>query len=183
MRVGPILPAFLVALSLQLALAAASSVLVASRDSDATSGLTLRQTVMPPRGWTHLGRAPSTHVIQLYIALPQPRFPELEQHLAEISDPLNPRYGEHLSKEAVEEFVAPHPSNVDAVHAWLAGHGIQREECRHSPAGDRITVHVPVAQAEKMLSTVSLSTLAMVLPDLGGGWIGMGSAIPTWVVL
>jgi tripeptidyl-peptidase-1 len=130
--------------------------------------MTLRQTVMPPRGWTHLGRAPSPHVVQLHIALSQPRFPELEQHLAEISDPLNPRYGKHLSKEAVEELVAPHPSSVGAVHAWLAGHGIQKEECRHSPAGDRVTVHVPVSQAEKMLSTVSSPTLPVALLDLGG---------------
>ena len=167
MRIGPLSSPSLVTLSLQLTLAVASSVLsVTSRDEGATSGLTLRQTVMPPHGWTQLGRAPATHVVQLHIALPQPRFPELEWHLAEISDPHNVRYGAHLSKEAVEELVAPHPSSVDAVHAWLAGHGIQKEECRYSPAGDRITVQVSVGQAEEMLSTVSPPSLGVVLPDL-----------------
>jgi tripeptidyl-peptidase I len=101
-----------------------------------------------------LGRAPSTHVIQLRIALPQPRFPELEWHLAEISDPFHERYGEHLSKEEVEELVAPHPSSLDAVREWLASHGIRSEACHQSPAGDWVTVHVPVAQAEEMLGTV-----------------------------
>ncbi len=154
MRVFPLVPSLLVALGLPLALAVASSARVAPRE-DPTEKLTLRQTVTPPRGWTHLGRAPATHVVQLRIALPRPRFSELERHLAEISDPFHARYGEHLSKEEVEELVAPHSSSVDAVGAWLAGHGVERESCHHSPAGDWVTVHVPVSQAEKMLSTVS----------------------------
>ena len=122
--------------------------------SAASHHLKLRQSVTPPRYWTRLGRAPSTHVIQLRIALPQPRFPELEWHLAEISDPFHERYGEHLSKEEVEELVAPHPSSLDAVREWLASHGIRSEACHQSPAGDWVTVHVPVAQAEEMLGTV-----------------------------
>jgi tripeptidyl-peptidase-1 len=122
--------------------------------SAAPRGLKLRQSVTPPRYWTNVGRAPSTHGIQLHIALPQPRFPELEQHLAEISDPFHERYGEHLSKEEVEELVAPHQSSVEAVREWLASHGIRGDACHQSPAGDWVTVHVPVAQAEKMLGTV-----------------------------
>jgi tripeptidyl-peptidase I len=101
-----------------------------------------------------MGRAPSEHIIQLRVALPQPRFPELERHLAEISDPFHERYGEHMSKEQVEELVAPHPTSVDAVSKWLATHGIRSKACHQSPAGDWVTVNVPVAQAEKMLSTV-----------------------------
>jgi tripeptidyl-peptidase I len=151
MRVLPlrIAPSLLLTLGLSLSVAVASPI-----ESDR---LSLRQAVTPPHGWTHLGRAPTTHILHLRIALPQPRFPELERHLAETSDPFHPRYGKHLSKEAVEELVAPHPSSVDAVRAWIAGHGIQweGEDCRRSPAGDWVTVHAPVAQAEKMLNTVS----------------------------
>jgi len=126
--------------------------------------LKLFQSVTPPRGWDHIGRAPSSHIIQLRIALPQLRFLELERHLAEISDPSHARYGAHLSKEEVEELVAPHPSSVDAVYEWLSSHGIQREACYRSPAGDWVTVHVPVARAEKMLGTVRHS-LAHPRPD------------------
>jgi tripeptidyl-peptidase-1 len=113
-----------------------------------------------------MGRAPSAHVIQLRIALPQSRFSELEQHLAEISDPSHGRYGEHLSKEEVEELVAPHTSSVDAVHGWLASHDIHGDACQQSSAGDWVTVHVPVAQAEKMLGTVchGCLTAASLLP-------------------
>ncbi|KAI0287619.1 tripeptidyl peptidase A [Russula brevipes] len=97
--------------------------------------LQLRQSVTPPRGWIQMGRAPAAHIIQLHIALPS-------SASMKISDPSHVRYGEHLSKEEVEELVAPHESSVDA-----------REACRLSPARDWITVHVPVAHAEKMLGT------------------------------
>ena len=132
----------------------ALSLLFATRASAAQGALSLRQTVAPPRNWIDLGRAPPTHVIPLRIALPQPRFPELEQHLAESSNPFHARYGEHLSKEDVEALVAPLASSVDAVYQWLAAHGTQREACNQSPAADWITVHVPIAQAENMLGTV-----------------------------
>ncbi|KAH9039448.1 subtilisin-like protein [Lactarius deliciosus] len=125
----------------------------ASVASGAPRTLKLRQSIAPPRNWVDLGPAPPTHVIPLRIALPQPRFPELEQHLTEIGDPFHERYGEHLSKEDVEALVAPHPSSVNAVHKWLESHGIKKEACHRSPASDWITVRLPVAQAEKMLGT------------------------------
>ncbi|KAH9023378.1 tripeptidyl peptidase A, partial [Lactarius pseudohatsudake] len=128
-------------------------VALASVASGAPRALKLRETIEPPRNWVNLGPAPPTHVIPLRIALPQARFPELEQHLTEISDPFHSRYGKHLSKEEVEALVAPHASSVDAVHEWLDSHGIQKEACHRSPAGDWVTVHLPVAQAEEMLGT------------------------------
>ena len=127
--------------------------------SGASRALKLRQRIEPPRNWLDLGRAPSAHAIPLRIALPQSRFTELEQHLAEISDPFHARYGEHLSKEDVEELVAPHASSVDAVHEWLESHGVPKEACHQSPAGDWVSLSLPVAQAEKMLGTVGLCVL------------------------
>ncbi|KAI0262573.1 tripeptidyl peptidase A [Gloeopeniophorella convolvens] len=119
----------------------------------APSNLKLRQAVPAPRNWVDLGPAPAAHVIPLRIALPQPRFDELERLLLEVSDPAHASYGAHLSKEEVEELVAPHPSSVDAVDAWLAEHGIHQDSCERSPAGDWVTVRVPVEQAERMLGT------------------------------
>ncbi|KAI0261846.1 tripeptidyl peptidase A [Gloeopeniophorella convolvens] len=121
--------------------------------SAAPSSLKLRQTVPAPRNWLDLGPAPAAHVIPLRIALPQPRFAELERLLLEISDPAHADYGAHLAKEDVEALVAPHPGSVDAVDAWLASHGIHPDACERSPAGDWVTVRVPVAQAERMLGT------------------------------
>src|SRR5258708_4685694 len=127
--------------------------------SGASRPLQLRQRIVPPRNWVNLGPAPPAHVISLRIALPQLRFPELEQHLAEISDPFHKRYGKHLSKEDIEALVAPHESSVEAVHGWLETHGVPKQACHQSPAGDWVTVRLPVAQAEKMLGTVGRCTL------------------------
>ncbi|KAI0265980.1 tripeptidyl peptidase A [Gloeopeniophorella convolvens] len=121
--------------------------------SGAPSTLKLRQTVQAPRNWVDLGPAPAAHIIPLRIALPQPRFAELERLLLEISDPAHADYGSHLSKEDVEALVAPHSSSVNAVNAWLAEHGIHQDSCERSPAGDWVTVRVPVEQAERMLGT------------------------------
>ena len=146
--------------SLLLLAAAMASVVVCG----APQALKLRQSVAVPRNWLDLGRAPPAHVIPLRIALPQQRFSELEQHLAEISDPFHARYGKHLSKADVEALVAPHPNSVNAVYEWLEGHGFRREVCHQSPAGDWVTVRVPVAQAEEMLGTVRAYYTARRMP-------------------
>ena len=41
----------------------------------------MKETVRAPRGFTALRPAPSGHVIELRIGLPQPNFAELEEHL------------------------------------------------------------------------------------------------------
>jgi tripeptidyl-peptidase-1 len=130
------------------------TVAFASVASCTTSPLKLRQIIEPPRNWVNLGRTPSSHVIPLRIGLPQLRFSELEEHLAETSDPFHPSYGKHLSKEDVEALVAPGASSVEAIHDWLGSHGVQKDACHHSPAGDWVTVHLPVGQVENMLGTV-----------------------------
>ena len=115
----------------------------------------LKESVPPPRNWIDLGRASPVRPIPLRIALPQTRFDELERHLYETSDPYHARYGQHLLKEQVEELVKPPSHSVDAVDAWLAQYGITEEVIKRSPAGDWITVNVPVILAEAMLDTVS----------------------------
>ncbi|KII95259.1 hypothetical protein PLICRDRAFT_208135 [Plicaturopsis crispa FD-325 SS-3] len=113
----------------------------------------VKETVQPPRGWVKQAPAPLDHMIQLRIGLPQPNFHVLEQHLYEVSDPLHERYGAHLSKEEVDDLVAPHPESLDAVMTWLASHGIPESSVARSSASDWITVRVPVSLAQEMLST------------------------------
>jgi tripeptidyl-peptidase-1 len=109
----------------------------------------------PPPYWIDLGPAPPLQQIWLRIALPQARFAELERKLYEMSDPKNARYGQHLLKEQVTEFVRPDRRSVQAVDAWLAAYGITGEDrVRRSAAGDWVTILVPVAVAESMLDTV-----------------------------
>ncbi|KAI0677175.1 tripeptidyl peptidase A [Trametes maxima] len=113
----------------------------------------VKDSILSPRGWTKTGKAPADHIIDLRIALPQPRFPELEKHLYEISDPLHDRYGEHLSKEEVEALVSPEAESVHLVNEWLASHGLYEDSLRRTPANDWVIVSVPVSLAEEILKT------------------------------
>lgn len=63
------------------------------------------------------------------------------------------RYAQHLTKEEVENFTAPHPDSTAAVEDWLVHHGIDPAQTKRSDSGDWITIPVSVAQAEKMLNT------------------------------
>ncbi|KAJ2930578.1 hypothetical protein H1R20_g6516, partial [Candolleomyces eurysporus] len=134
-----------------LVLALCSS-LVASLPS-ATPGYRVKESVAPPRGWTKGDEPAADHVIVLRIGLPQHNFNVLEQHLFEVSDPDHARYGEYLSKEKVEELVAPHPSSLEAVNKWLASYGLEETDLARSPAKDWVTIKVPVKTVEKMLDT------------------------------
>ncbi|KAK7470306.1 hypothetical protein VKT23_001737 [Stygiomarasmius scandens] len=113
----------------------------------------VKESILPPRGWTRRSVAPSNHNIELKIGLSQPNFPLLEKHLYEVSDPFHERYGQHLSKEEVEALVAPHDESLALVDEWLASHGIREEDFTRSPARDWVTIKVPVRLAEKMLDT------------------------------
>lgn len=118
------------------------------------SSLKVKESVPAPRGWVQGTRAPEDHTIELKIALPQPNFSILEKHLYETSDPSHTRYGQHLSKEAVEELVAPHATSLQLVDEWLLSHGFSEGDFARSPAKDWIAIRVPVAVAEEMLDTV-----------------------------
>ncbi|KAG0702391.1 peptidase S8/S53 domain-containing protein [Suillus ampliporus] len=107
----------------------------------------------PPHGWYKHAPAPKHHMLELKIALPQPKFPELEQHLWEVSDPSHPRYGAHLSKQETEALMTPHPETLDVVSEWLASHGLVEEDLIRSSAKDWVTIRVPVGLAEEMLDT------------------------------
>jgi tripeptidyl-peptidase-1 len=150
--------------SLALVLARLQPSLAVPHPSESASVPKLKDSISPPLNWIDLGRPSPVGVIRLRIALPQARFSELERQLYEISDPQHARYGQHLMKEQVEELVRPERSSVEAVDAWLAEHGIpEGESIQRSRAGDWVTIHVPIAQAEKMLDTVSSSAHPTIL--------------------
>ncbi|KAF9480670.1 subtilisin-like protein [Pholiota conissans] len=113
----------------------------------------VKESIAEPHGWTKDSQPSPNHKIELKIALPQPNFAELERHLYEVSNPDHERYGEHLSKEEVEELVAPHPESLNMVNEWLSSFGFKDEDLARSPAKDWITLKVPVSIAEKMLDT------------------------------
>ncbi|KAG5340417.1 hypothetical protein C0989_001657 [Termitomyces sp. Mn162] len=113
----------------------------------------VKETIIPPRGWTNNGIPPADHKIILRIGLPQPNFHVLEKHLYEVSDPDHERYGDYLSKEETETLVAPHQSSIDAVDDWLGSYGIEETDLVRSSARDWVTITVPISLAEEMLGT------------------------------
>ena len=137
-----------------LAISLLSAVAVGLASPTGLPNLKVKESVSSPRGWIQGARAPADHSIELKIALPQPNFSVLEKHLYEISDPFHSRYGQHLSKEAVEELVAPHATSIQLVDEWLSSHGFDEGDFARSPAKDWVNLRVPVALAEEMLGTV-----------------------------
>ncbi|KAF8972690.1 peptidase S8/S53 domain-containing protein [Flammula alnicola] len=107
-----------------------------------------------PRGWELKAPAPANYMFDLRIGLKQHGIDDLIDNLMEISDPFHSRYSQHLTKEEVEAFTAPHPDSVEAIDAWLEFHGIDASSAlQRSKAGEWITLRVSVEQAERMLGT------------------------------
>ena len=70
-----------------------------------------------------------------------------------VSDPEHQQYGEHLSKVEVDELVRPNRETSMLVTEWLLDSGLTRESLRLSPAGDWVTISLPVQQVEALLDT------------------------------
>jgi len=114
----------------------------------------VKESVHPPPGWVKYAFAAPDHVLRLRIALPQPQFHILEQHLMEISDPNHERYGKYLSKDQVDDLVRPYDQSLDLVTQWLESWGIYEKDISRSAAKDWVTIMVPLRLAEQMLNTV-----------------------------
>ncbi|KAA1473458.1 family S53 protease [Dentipellis sp. KUC8613] len=104
----------------------------------------------PPVGYTMMGRPSDDHVLTLGMALIENNRDGLVERLYAVSTPDSPDYGNHLSKEDVEAMVAPAPSTVAAVKAWLTAHNLSAESV--SPAGDWMSLNMTVKQANKLLA-------------------------------
>ncbi|KAJ2985446.1 hypothetical protein NUW54_g10149 [Trametes sanguinea] len=132
-----------------------------------------------PEGFIHSGSAPQDTVLNLQLALVQSDPAGLEKALMDVSTPSSALYGQHLSKEEVEKFVAPSADSVAAVQAWLADNDIEAKTI--SPAKDWLSFSIPVSKANTLLNTefsvftheetgkTSIRTLAYSIPaDLRG---------------
>lgn len=139
----------------QLLLVALIALVVPVYAAPPSTSLLLRESINLPRGWVRHSTPSPNHIISLHVGLPQHNFPDLERHLYEVSDPAHIRYGEHLSKEEVEELVAPHPDSLNAVNIWLANYGLGESDITRSAAKDWVTIRIPVGLVEEMLDTVS----------------------------
>ncbi|KAI0062178.1 family S53 protease [Artomyces pyxidatus] len=102
-----------------------------------------------PSGFVHVGAAPSDTVLNLRLGLTQSNFAGLEEALYAVSTPGSDLYGQHLSKEETEAFVAPTAETSTAVQSWLSSHGVSATAA--TPAGDWLKLSLTVEQANELL--------------------------------
>ena len=66
--------------------------------------------------------------------------------------PGTPRYGNHLSKVEVDELIAPNPTTIESLEAWLVYHDVDlASSVSRTDAGDWVTVTIPINKVEDML--------------------------------
>ena len=104
-----------------------------------------------PSGFVQTGAASPDTQLKLRLALVQKDTAGLIDSLYAVSTPGSASYGQHLSKEQVESFVAPAPQTAQAVNAWLQGAGVNATTI--SPAGDWLSIDVPVSLANELFNT------------------------------
>ncbi|KAI0689958.1 family S53 protease [Cytidiella melzeri] len=132
-----------------------------------------------PEGFVQDGPADANAVMNMRIALTQNNAAGLEKALMDVSTPGNALYGQHLTKEEVEDLVRPTQETLDVVNAWLSENKITAKSA--SPAGDWLSFTATVSQLNEMLDTefatfkhedsgaLSIRTMAYSIPtDLVG---------------
>ncbi|CAK5272371.1 unnamed protein product [Mycena citricolor] len=105
----------------------------------------------PAVGFVHTGVPPADQELTLRIALKQNNIAGLEAELLAVSTPGSARYGQHLTSEEMLSYVTPSSDTVTAVNTWLKEHNLTSSVV--SPAGDHLSVKVPVAKANSLLGT------------------------------
>lgn len=104
-----------------------------------------------PSGWTKLRDANGDQWIKLRIALEQPNLDKFEQTLYNISYPLHPLYGQHLSREELRYLVSPTGESIAAVLGWLRTAGVDEKNIEKD--GEWINFKATVSKASELLGT------------------------------
>ncbi|KAI0760227.1 peptidase S8/S53 domain-containing protein [Fomes fomentarius] len=114
-------------------------------------------------------------LVHLTLAIPQVNVSGLHAALLDVSHPQSANYGRHLSKQEVEQLVAPRPESLRAVTDWLTSQGVSPVAA--FTAGDILNVQLPIERANTLLgarftkfihedtNTTVLRTLSYSLPD------------------
>lgn len=104
-----------------------------------------------PCGW----RESSTVVAEdttltLFFTLRQQRLDELRRIAHAVSDPHDAEYGQHRTKEEVDELTMPRGEHVEAVETWLRAHGVA---VRRMASGAVVEATLTTGMAQSMLDT------------------------------
>jgi hypothetical protein len=84
-----------------------------------------------------------------------------QSRLLEVSDPKSLKYGQHLSRDEVNEVVAPNPDAVAKVVDWIATEtGVNREEIEIVGSGDFLRVVLPISKVGPVFTFCELLRFA-----------------------
>lgn len=84
-----------------------------------------------------LGPASKDGTISMTFAVKQQNLKLLTETLLKVSDPRNPEYGQHLTKEQVDKLVAPSAAAMASVQEFASSHaGVSH--CEQSSSGDMV---------------------------------------------
>ncbi|KAJ6464216.1 peptidase S8/S53 domain-containing protein [Mycena vulgaris] len=103
----------------------------------------------PGPGFSLTGPTPPGQILNLRLALTQSNIAGLQDAVYDISTPGHARYGQYLTQDKINQFVAPSEETLSQVTSWLAAHNLASSPI--TPAGDWISVNMTVAQANELL--------------------------------
>ncbi|KAL8707248.1 MAG: hypothetical protein Q9220_007691 [cf. Caloplaca sp. 1 TL-2023] len=104
-----------------------------------------------PQGWHQGGSPPAAQRLRFRIALKQEDAYGFEQHVLAISDPDDPKYGQHMSQDDLKSMLRPSSDASAAILGWLHTEGVPSSDIEDT--GDWVNFHVSTVEAERILDT------------------------------
>jgi tripeptidyl-peptidase-1 len=116
--------------------------------------LTVGNCFVPP-GWTRLGAPESGEVLTITLGLKQSRsgIGELKSILSKVSDPHNQRYGQYLTRDAIDTIIKPKERDVQIVETWVKSNTLLPVGGLVRSGGDALQFQVSVKEAEFLFNT------------------------------
>ncbi|KAJ7110990.1 family S53 protease-like protein [Mycena epipterygia] len=102
----------------------------------------------PPSGFVTLGPVSTLTSLTLRFALAANNVTGLQDKLTSVSTPGSPNFRKWLSKDEVKSFIQPSSETTAAFNAFAAANGLKPTVI--SPAGDWVSITLPVFQANKL---------------------------------
>ncbi|PGG95836.1 hypothetical protein AJ79_09845 [Helicocarpus griseus UAMH5409] len=111
----------------------------------------IERLVSIPDGWTQ-GSAPDKSTpLRFRLAVHQEKADLFHQNVLAVSTPGHPRYGKHMKRGEVKDFLRPRSEVSDQLMAWLIAEGISSDKIKND--GAWIRFDATVEQAERLLNT------------------------------
>jgi tripeptidyl-peptidase-1 len=105
-----------------------------------------------PKTWARISRSDPTEKISFVIALKQNNLDLLQEIFNRVSDPQSSDYAMYLTKEQVNQIVAPSPTVQKQFLDWLSAHGLELNN-DYTIEGDVIMINAHIGIIEHLFNT------------------------------